>query len=336
MADKKRPARVEIHPAVLAGIEKHAYSNLEAEVGGVLYGSISGKNTVIIGSVPATKASAEQMTLTFTHEVWDDIYKQGEKNFPGNQIVGWYHTHPSFGLFLSEYDQFIQKNFFANFGQLALVIDPIAGNMGWFELKKNEIVMFHEEVTKVGPKPRDEKVAALVGRKSALTAVGAALVATALTWGLTSAFAAPDFRGVYSQAMGELTSTRQAVLDLQAQLGMTERGFSFQYTVRDGDTKASIAEMFYSSSEQIASLVRDNPALESAEPEVGSQVVIVDAVGMNWIPKTPTQEAPTPPVVQPSTAPTEEAPTPQVTPPSTAPTVAPTSNAPTTPAQETN
>lgn len=291
MAEKKRPARINVHPAVMAGIEKHAYSNLEAEVGGVFYGSISGKNTVISGSVPASKASAEQMTLTFTHEVWEDIYREGEKNFPGEQIVGWYHTHPSFGLFLSEYDQFIQKNFFANSGQLALVIDPIAGNMGWFELKKNEINMFYEEPTKTGPKPRLADAQKPQNNKSMMLAIGAAVVSASITWGISAALAAPDLRQRLNEVTMVLNATQQSLYEAQTQLGETDRGLSFLYTVRTGDTKASIAKMFYGDAKEVATLVADNPNLKSAEPQVGSTVLIVGALGMNRI-TPPAPEAP--------------------------------------------
>ncbi len=33
-------------------------------------------------------------------------------NSPNIDIVGWYHTHPSFGIFLSHHDLFIHQNFF--------------------------------------------------------------------------------------------------------------------------------------------------------------------------------------------------------------------------------
>lgn len=303
MAEKKRPARIDVHPAVMAGIEKHAYSNLEAEVGGVFYGKISGKTTTINGSVPASKASAEQMTLTFTHEVWDDIYKQGEKNFPGDQIVGWYHTHPSFGLFLSEYDQFIQKNFFSNAGQLALVVDPIAGNMGWFELKKNETVMFYEELTKSGPRARKSESASTSkgGSRVGLVAAISAVLAGSVTWGVTTAFTPPNLEVALANKEAEASFYHAQVYDLQTQLGDTDRGLNFEYTVRNGDTKDSIAKMFFGSVAAVKSLIQDNPGLKNAEPKVGDLLTIVAPLGMQRIAPPAPAETPTP---TPSTKPT--------------------------------
>ena len=108
MADlSTRPSNISIADKVLIDVEKHAYSNLEAEVGGMLFGRIDDEgNTRVIGSIPALTAAAEQISLTFSHDVWADILSKGQKQYPGEVIVGWYHTHPSFGLFLSDYDEF--------------------------------------------------------------------------------------------------------------------------------------------------------------------------------------------------------------------------------------
>jgi len=35
-----------------------------------------------------------------------------DAQFADKKIVGWYHSHPGFGIFLSEYDLFIHRNFF--------------------------------------------------------------------------------------------------------------------------------------------------------------------------------------------------------------------------------
>jgi hypothetical protein len=43
------------------------------------------------------------------------------------QIVGWYHSHPGFGVEFSEMDLFIHRNFFPGPGQIAYVTDPLGG-----------------------------------------------------------------------------------------------------------------------------------------------------------------------------------------------------------------
>ena len=53
--------------------------------------------------------------------------------------MGWQHTHPGYGVFLSGYDLFIQKNFFNLPFQVAYVIDPIENTRGFFQWKNEKI-----------------------------------------------------------------------------------------------------------------------------------------------------------------------------------------------------
>lgn len=55
-----------------------------------------------------------------------------DQHVSGQRILGWYHTHPGFGIFLSAMDMFIHENFFNESDQLALVYDPVKGEDGLF------------------------------------------------------------------------------------------------------------------------------------------------------------------------------------------------------------
>jgi proteasome lid subunit RPN8/RPN11 len=118
--------------SMVAAIEEHAFSETAKEVGGILIGCLTEDGVDIAGVVPALKAEGAATHVTFTHEVWADVMDAIDRDFPGKQVVGWYHTHPSFGLFLSEYDRFIHRNFFPDSRMVALVVDPVAGELGWF------------------------------------------------------------------------------------------------------------------------------------------------------------------------------------------------------------
>lgn len=106
------------------------------ESGGILVGSIIeefGKtNIVICGFIEAKHCEATPTTLKFTHETWEYFHKEIDKKYPGKKIVGWIHTHPNFGIFLSEYDKFIQENFFKEDYEIAYVIDPMQGIEGFY------------------------------------------------------------------------------------------------------------------------------------------------------------------------------------------------------------
>ena len=89
--------------------------------------------------IEARYTDASASTLTFTHETWDYVYKEQGAKYPDKKIVGWQHTHPSYGIFLSNYDLFIQENFFNLPFQVAYVIDPIQKIRGFFQWKNGKI-----------------------------------------------------------------------------------------------------------------------------------------------------------------------------------------------------
>ncbi len=62
-----------------------------------------------------------------------------DRDYPDERIVGWYHSHPGFGVFLSEHDTFIHKNFFSSPQQVAWVYDPHSDEEGCFGWKSGEL-----------------------------------------------------------------------------------------------------------------------------------------------------------------------------------------------------
>jgi proteasome lid subunit RPN8/RPN11 len=54
-------------------------------------------------------------------------------------VVGWHHTHPGFGVFLSGYDLFIHQHFFREPWQIALVIDPQRQELGFFQWRGDRV-----------------------------------------------------------------------------------------------------------------------------------------------------------------------------------------------------
>lgn len=122
--------------SVYKEIHKFTQNKTTNESGGMLVGTIveefSKTNIIISGFIEAKHCEATPTTLKFTHETWEYVHQQLEKKFPGKKIVGWIHTHPDFGIFLSEYDKFIQKNFFNEDYQVAYVVDPIQMIEGFY------------------------------------------------------------------------------------------------------------------------------------------------------------------------------------------------------------
>ena len=78
--------------------------------------------------------------LDFTSDTWANANRIVEREFPDDIIVGWHHTHPNFGIFLSAYDLFIHKHFFGSPWNVALVVDPVKEEFGFYQWRGDEIV----------------------------------------------------------------------------------------------------------------------------------------------------------------------------------------------------
>ncbi len=126
-----QPAVV-IDGEVVRKIRQHARSSIKAEICGVLIGRDRPGTIEIQACIPGENAEEAGAHVTFTQGTWEHIYQVKDKEFPDDRIVGWYHSHPGFGIFLSDHDAFIHKNFFASPGQVAWVFDPHSDEEGCF------------------------------------------------------------------------------------------------------------------------------------------------------------------------------------------------------------
>lgn len=131
----------------------HVFGNADREVGGVLVGRIprEGQLPMVSGAIEAIKADEQRATLTFTQDAWEHVHRTLDETYPeGTQIVGWYHSHPGFGIFLSEHDLFIHRNFFSGVSQIAVVVDPVAQTEGVFVWRDGQIEPLFERPTPRG------------------------------------------------------------------------------------------------------------------------------------------------------------------------------------------
>jgi proteasome lid subunit RPN8/RPN11 len=131
--------KVEIDSEVTRRIRQHARAHSKTEVCGVLIGESSDDTIDIRASIEALNAAQAGTHVTFTQDAWESIYKVKDELYPDERIVGWYHSHPGFGVFLSDHDLFIQQNFFSSPGQVAWVYDPHTDEEGCFGWVAGEV-----------------------------------------------------------------------------------------------------------------------------------------------------------------------------------------------------
>ncbi len=123
---------IEIELAALREIRRHARASMHNEVCGVLIGSETEDCVVVEACIEGARSAHGNTHVTFTQDTWEHIYAIKDKDYPDQRIVGWYHSHPGFGIFLSDHDKFIQKHFFSSPGQIAWVYDPHSDEEGCF------------------------------------------------------------------------------------------------------------------------------------------------------------------------------------------------------------
>lgn len=158
------PHEGEVAPRVTIFFTQHAYlrctahaaSDLEHEVGGVLVGQVCREGQderlyiVIEDAIPAHHTEFGPAHLTFTQDSLVQLNRELEDQFPGRQMVGWYHTHPRMDVFLSSYDTWLHSHLFGRPWQVALVIEPYTERGGFFcwqeagQLDPQRYVGFHE------------------------------------------------------------------------------------------------------------------------------------------------------------------------------------------------
>jgi proteasome lid subunit RPN8/RPN11 len=131
-------------------INAHARSDMGREVGGMLVGEARRTPddtlyVVIEGQLPARHVAHGPAHLTFTSDTLTDALDRLEERFPDKQVVGWYHTHPGLSVFLSSMDVWLHTHFFPKAWHVALVIDPIANQAGFFRYANGQRVYLHPE-----------------------------------------------------------------------------------------------------------------------------------------------------------------------------------------------
>jgi proteasome lid subunit RPN8/RPN11 len=128
--------RIFLEPSAHRAMREHCRAHSGVEVCGVLVGAwardATGPYVRVDAHIRGEAATSRFAEVTFTHDTWAEINRRMDSEYAQLRIVGWYHSHPDFGIFLSDRDRFIHEHFFSAPGQIALVIDPVRDEEGIF------------------------------------------------------------------------------------------------------------------------------------------------------------------------------------------------------------
>lgn len=211
--------------------------------------------------------------------------------------MGWYHSHPGFGLFLSDYDAFIQQNFFGAPGQVALVVDPVEGCLGWFQWSKEaeNIEPLSRGTTRLKAVPKGverDNPSAESPADGGPSPARRALLLFAVIGLMIISLLAGWFLGS-RQSDQTLSNLNSQVADLQTQLTQAQASASaspqipaatapptsvavaqFEYTVQPGDTLSRISAGVYGNPDSIQRILQANPGMSPDDLAVGQKLTI--------------------------------------------------------------
>lgn len=140
--DRPLPVKILIAQEILVAVNNHVSQSVKTEMGGFLLGnrywdpSTKGEFVIIDQYVEAEPTQATAVSFNFTDAAWMQVSEDLSGKFNGKALIGWYHSHPRLGVFLSESDLQVHKERFKEPWMVALVIDPVnqrGGFFGWLE-----------------------------------------------------------------------------------------------------------------------------------------------------------------------------------------------------------
>ncbi|MFA5312519.1 MAG: Mov34/MPN/PAD-1 family protein [Methanomassiliicoccales archaeon] len=125
-------------------IRNHALSKKDemTEVMGFLLGSVyedGGRTYALVRDVATTDLDATSVSVKFDREGFERLFESMDDSCFNYVIVGWYHSHPGHGCFLSQTDVDTQAKMFSGPYHSALVIDPVNIEIAAFRLKEGAV-----------------------------------------------------------------------------------------------------------------------------------------------------------------------------------------------------
>jgi proteasome lid subunit RPN8/RPN11 len=136
---KREPCALYLNSLAEESLRKHAMAHRDErlEVMGLLigdFGKHGGSRYAVARAAVTTELDATQVGVRFSREGLDGLAASLAKVDFDYVVVGWYHSHPGYGCFLSETDVATQRQMFSDEAHAALVVDPVKEEVGAFRL----------------------------------------------------------------------------------------------------------------------------------------------------------------------------------------------------------
>ena len=139
------PLDLRMDAAVHHQIEQFASRDRYAECAGLLLGRVEleRRHRVIqvTAIAPAAGAVESRTSVRVTLGAWESMLAVRDRQYAQLRVLGWFHTHAGWGVFMSDSDVFAHRSFFPHPNMAAYVLDPTSGHEGFFCWKNGEIAL---------------------------------------------------------------------------------------------------------------------------------------------------------------------------------------------------
>ncbi|GEM_PF-520269 len=137
-------ARVLFREGLYIELDQFAQENGDREYGAVLLGirrrpEGSQFDEILVNGFIPFPQRYHLHRFRLTKAEMDEVRARKATFYPELDIVGWVHTHPGFGVFLSQSDRQQHQEFFPQPWQIAFVIDPQNMTRGLYQLIEDEL-----------------------------------------------------------------------------------------------------------------------------------------------------------------------------------------------------
>jgi 26S proteasome regulatory subunit N11 len=145
---------LEISPLALLKMLRHGRAGVPLEVMGLLLGKHVDAFTISISDVYAMPQTGTGVTVESVDPVYQTMMTEALRQVNKNEdVVGWYHSHPGFGCWLSSTDMSTQDTFEKlNKRAVAVVIDPIQSVKGMVVMSAFRLIGNQFLVTGIEPR----------------------------------------------------------------------------------------------------------------------------------------------------------------------------------------
>lgn len=265
---------VRIDVGVHKEIEVFAAANRNKECAGLLLGNIEaegrGRIIHITAAVPAEGAVGTRASVSISLAAWESMFRARDMDYGDLRILGWFHTHAGWGVFMSDSDVFIHRHFFPHPNMVAYVLDPTTGRDGFFYWHEGKIGLCPSyglvgSPSELKPQSRRAKTEPKSGWRPSprlLIAAGLVLVLACLAWAGTSLV-----RRLASDE-GKTPPPRVVVTAKKTPPAPAER----TYTIGHRDNPWSICNRYYDDGDLAMPLMRYNGLSNVSGLQVGQKI----------------------------------------------------------------